>query len=176
MLIDIILLYQNRQPDLGLMKRIQQILGRKHRHNLHVCNASPLFPLCHGSPMFLLAVIQVVDFLYSKSPFSLGRRYMFFTLLLDWRVQFLVYNSVWIMWYLRSYYPALCLLSNVILALQCGFHSFFWRLVSFYTNSQVWKKIVYVDRLLQLFRYVPREQLTIPDFVFQLSNHSFFWS
>lgn len=32
---------------------------------------------------------------------------------------------------------------------------------------QVWKKVVYVDRLLQLFRYVPREQLTIPDFVFQ---------
>lgn len=29
--------------------------------------------------------------------------------------------------------------------------------------------MVYVDRLLQLFRYVPREQLTIPDFVFQLS-------
>jgi len=36
-------------------------------------------------------------------------------------------------------------------------------------NFQVWKKVVYVDRLLQLFRYVPREQLTIPDFVFQLS-------
>uniref|UniRef100_A0A452YBK1 CRAL-TRIO domain-containing protein n=1 Tax=Aegilops tauschii subsp. strangulata TaxID=200361 RepID=A0A452YBK1_AEGTS len=31
----------------------------------------------------------------------------------------------------------------------------------------VWKKVVYVDRLVQLFRYVPREQLTIPDFVFQ---------
>ncbi|KAD2804142.1 hypothetical protein E3N88_37519 [Mikania micrantha] len=30
----------------------------------------------------------------------------------------------------------------------------------------VWKKTVYVDRLLQLFKYVPREQLTIPDFVF----------
>lgn len=30
--------------------------------------------------------------------------------------------------------------------------------------------MVYVDRLLQLFRYVPREQLTIPDFVFQLSD------
>jgi hypothetical protein len=29
--------------------------------------------------------------------------------------------------------------------------------------------VVYADRLLQLFRYVPREQLTIPDFVFQLS-------
>ncbi|KAL0336470.1 UNVERIFIED_CONTAM: Ganglioside-induced differentiation-associated protein 2 [Sesamum radiatum] len=34
-------------------------------------------------------------------------------------------------------------------------------------DIQVWKKVVYVDRLLQLFRYVPREQLTIPDFVFQ---------
>ncbi|KAG5059520.1 hypothetical protein JHK87_000549 [Glycine soja] len=34
-------------------------------------------------------------------------------------------------------------------------------------NNVVWKKVVYVDRLLQLFRYVPREQLTIPDFVFQ---------
>lgn len=32
--------------------------------------------------------------------------------------------------------------------------------------------MVYVDRLLQLFRYVPREQLTIPDFVFQLSSHA----
>lgn len=34
-------------------------------------------------------------------------------------------------------------------------------------RSQTWKKVVYVERLLQLFRYVPREQLTIPDFVFQ---------
>ncbi|KAG5023647.1 hypothetical protein JHK85_019989 [Glycine max] len=34
-------------------------------------------------------------------------------------------------------------------------------------NFQVWKKVVYADRLLQLFRYIPREQLTIPDFVFQ---------
>ncbi|KAG6538600.1 hypothetical protein ZIOFF_003726 [Zingiber officinale] len=34
-------------------------------------------------------------------------------------------------------------------------------------DGEVWKKIVYVDRLLHLFRYVPREQLTIPDFVFQ---------
>jgi len=33
--------------------------------------------------------------------------------------------------------------------------------------------VVYVDRLLQLFRYVPREQLTIPDFVFQLSLYVF---
>lgn len=32
---------------------------------------------------------------------------------------------------------------------------------------QVWKKVVYVERLLDLFRYVPREQLTIPEFVFQ---------
>ncbi|KAH1261124.1 Protein GDAP2 [Glycine max] len=34
-------------------------------------------------------------------------------------------------------------------------------------DNMVWKKVVYVDRLLQLFRYIPREQLTIPDFVFQ---------
>ncbi|XP_051206256.1 uncharacterized protein [Lolium perenne] len=34
-------------------------------------------------------------------------------------------------------------------------------------DGEVWKKVVYVDRLVQLFRYVPREQLTIPDFVFQ---------
>jgi len=40
-------------------------------------------------------------------------------------------------------------------------------------DFQVWKKVVYVDRLLQLFRYVPREQLTIPDFVFQLSVYVF---
>ncbi|GAB2214472.1 hypothetical protein Droror1_Dr00018821 [Drosera rotundifolia] len=36
-----------------------------------------------------------------------------------------------------------------------------------FVDSVVWKKVVYVDRLLQLFKYVPREQLTIPDFVFQ---------
>ncbi|CAJ1931959.1 unnamed protein product [Sphenostylis stenocarpa] len=40
-------------------------------------------------------------------------------------------------------------------------------------DNTVWKKVVYVDRLLQLFRYVPREQLTIPDFVFQLSLYVF---
>ncbi|KAI3696346.1 hypothetical protein L1987_79360 [Smallanthus sonchifolius] len=34
-------------------------------------------------------------------------------------------------------------------------------------DGMVWKKAVYVDRLLQLFSYVPRDQLTIPDFVFQ---------
>ncbi|KAI3714302.1 hypothetical protein L1987_72899 [Smallanthus sonchifolius] len=34
-------------------------------------------------------------------------------------------------------------------------------------DGVVWKKVIYVDRLLHLFRYVPREQLTIPDFVFQ---------
>lgn len=38
-----------------------------------------------------------------------------------------------------------------------------------YFPIKVWKKVVYADRLLQLFKYVPREQLTIPDFVFQLS-------
>lgn len=42
-------------------------------------------------------------------------------------------------------------------------------------NFQVWKKVVYIDRLLQLFRYVPREQLSIPDFVFQLSVYVFTW-
>ncbi|KAG6765642.1 hypothetical protein POTOM_029692 [Populus tomentosa] len=36
-----------------------------------------------------------------------------------------------------------------------------------FVDKVTWKKVVYVDRLLQLFRYVPREQLTIPDFVFQ---------
>ncbi|VVA94482.1 unnamed protein product [Arabis nemorensis] len=34
-------------------------------------------------------------------------------------------------------------------------------------DNVVWKKVVYADRFLQLFKYVPREQLTIPDFVFQ---------
>ena len=42
-------------------------------------------------------------------------------------------------------------------------------LLSLTINFQVWNKVVYLDRLLQLFRYVPSEQLTIPDFVFQLS-------
>ncbi|GJM84673.1 hypothetical protein PR202_ga00366 [Eleusine coracana subsp. coracana] len=36
-----------------------------------------------------------------------------------------------------------------------------------FVDGEVWKKAVYVDRLVQLFKYVPREQLTIPDFVFQ---------
>lgn len=36
--------------------------------------------------------------------------------------------------------------------------------------------MVYVDRLLQLFKYVPREQLTIPDFVFQLSHNVLLYS
>ncbi|KDO83078.1 hypothetical protein CISIN_1g008599mg [Citrus sinensis] len=76
------------QPDLGWMRRLQQVLGRKHQRNLHAIYV--LHPTFH-----LKATI--------------------FTLQL--------------------------LVDNV--------------------------KVVYVDRLLQLFRYVPREQLTIPDFVFQ---------
>ncbi|XP_024956659.1 uncharacterized protein LOC102618722 isoform X2 [Citrus sinensis] len=81
------------QPDLGWMRRLQQVLGRKHQRNLHAIYV--LHPTFH-----LKATI--------------------FTLQL--------------------------LVDNV-----------------------VWKKVVYVDRLLQLFRYVPREQLTIPDFVFQIA-------
>uniref|UniRef100_A0A0D9VPM3 Macro domain-containing protein n=1 Tax=Leersia perrieri TaxID=77586 RepID=A0A0D9VPM3_9ORYZ len=79
------------QPDLGFMKRLQQILGRKHRRNLHA--------------------------IYVLHP-TLGLR-------------------------------------TAILSLQL------------FVDGEVWKKVVYVDRLVQLFRYVPREQLTIPDFVFQ---------
>ncbi|CAK8577284.1 unnamed protein product [Lathyrus sativus] len=79
------------QPDLGWMKRLQQILGRKHQRNLHA--------------------------IYVLHP-SFG-------------------------------------LKAAVLALQMV------------VDNEVWKKVVYVDRLLQLFRYVPREQLTIPDFVFQ---------
>uniref|UniRef100_A0ACD6AB66 Uncharacterized protein n=1 Tax=Avena sativa TaxID=4498 RepID=A0ACD6AB66_AVESA len=79
------------QPDLGFMKRIQQILGRKHQRNLHG--------------------------IYILHP-TLGLR-------------------------------------SAILAMQL------------LVDGEVWKKVVYVDRLVQLFRYVPREQLTIPDFVFQ---------
>ncbi|KAG8383056.1 hypothetical protein BUALT_Bualt05G0145000 [Buddleja alternifolia] len=40
-------------------------------------------------------------------------------------------------------------------------------------NLHVWNRVLYVDRLLQLFEYVPHEQLTIPDFVFQLSFRAF---
>ncbi|KAH7835988.1 hypothetical protein Vadar_031756 [Vaccinium darrowii] len=80
-----------RQPDLGWMRRLQQILGRKHQRNLHA--------------------------IYVLHP-TFG-------------------------------------LKAAILAMQL------------FVDSAVWKKVVYVDRLLQLFRYVPREQLTIPDFVFQ---------
>ncbi|XP_020096125.1 protein GDAP2 homolog [Ananas comosus] len=79
------------QPDLGFMKRLQQILGRKHQRNLHA--------------------------IYVLHP-TLGLRAGIFALQL-------------------------------------------------FVDGEVWKKVVYVDRLVQLFRYVPREQLTIPDFVFQ---------
>ncbi|KAI3433005.1 uncharacterized protein J3R85_007184 [Psidium guajava] len=79
------------QPDLGWMRRLQQILGRKHQRNLHAVYV--LHPTFH--------------------------------------------------------------LKATIFALQV------------FVDNVVWKKVVYVDRLLQLFRYVPREQLTIPDFVFQ---------
>ncbi|CAL0315215.1 unnamed protein product [Lupinus luteus] len=79
------------QPDMGWMRRLQEILGRKHQHNLHA--------------------------IYVLHP-TLGLKVAVFGL------QLLV-------------------------------------------DAAVWKKVVYVDRLLQLFRYVPREQLTIPDFVFQ---------
>lgn len=79
------------QPDLGWMRRLQQILGRKHQRNLHA--------------------------IYVLHP-TFGLR-------------------------------------AAVFALQM------------FVDGVVWKKLVYVDRLLQLFRYVPREQLTIPDFVFQ---------
>lgn len=79
------------QPDLGWMRRLQQILGRKHQRNLH--SIYVLHPTFH--------------------------------------------------------------LKATIFALQL------------FVDNVVWKKVVYVDRLLQLFKYVPREQLTIPDFVFQ---------
>ncbi|XP_074309665.1 uncharacterized protein LOC141644115 [Silene latifolia] len=79
------------QPDLGWMRRLQQILGRKHQRNLHA--------------------------IYVLHP-TFG-------------------------------------LKAAIFALQT------------FVDNVVWKKVVYADRLLQLFRYVPREQLTIPDFVFQ---------
>ncbi|MBA0746497.1 hypothetical protein Gogos_009008 [Gossypium gossypioides] len=82
------------QPDLGWMRRLQQILGRKHQRNLHAIYV--LHPTFH--------------------------------------------------------------LKATIFALQM------------FVDNVVWKKVAYVDRLLQLFRYVPREQLTIPDFVFQLSD------
>ncbi|KAK8487245.1 hypothetical protein V6N13_099784 [Hibiscus sabdariffa] len=79
------------QPDLGWMRRLQQILGRKHQRNLHAIYV--LHPTLH--------------------------------------------------------------LKATIFALQM------------FVDKLVWKKVVYADRLLQLFKYVPREQLTIPDFVFQ---------
>ncbi|XP_050374483.1 uncharacterized protein LOC126792020 isoform X1 [Argentina anserina] len=79
------------QPDLGWMRRLQQILGRKHQRNLHA--------------------------IYVLHP-TFG-------------------------------------LKAALFAMQL------------FVDNVVWKKVVYVDRLLQLFRYVPREQLTIPDFVFQ---------
>ncbi|XP_021812803.1 uncharacterized protein LOC110755823 isoform X2 [Prunus avium] len=44
-----------------------------------------------------------------------------------------------------------------------------------FVDNLVWKKVVYVDRLLQLFKYVHREQLlTIPDFVFQKFKRGYF--
>ncbi|KAF2295015.1 hypothetical protein GH714_030164 [Hevea brasiliensis] len=79
------------QPDFGWMRRLQQILGRKHQRNLHAVYV--LHPTFH--------------------------------------------------------------LKAAIFALQL------------FVDNVTWKKVVYADRLLQLFRHVPREQLTIPDFVFQ---------
>ncbi|KAI3938528.1 hypothetical protein MKX01_030821 [Papaver californicum] len=79
------------QPDLGWIRRLQQILGRKHQRNLHA--------------------------IYVLHP-TLG-------------------------------------LKAAILALQL------------FVDGEVWRKVIYVDRLLQLFKHVPREQLSIPDFVFQ---------
>ncbi|KAL4383101.1 hypothetical protein GQ457_15G004710 [Hibiscus cannabinus] len=79
------------QPDLGWMRRLQQILGRKHKLNLEAIYV--LHPTFH--------------------------------------------------------------LKATIFALQA------------FVDNAVWKKAVYVDKLVQLFSYVPREQLTIPDFVFQ---------
>ncbi|OWM75907.1 protein GDAP2 homolog isoform X2 [Punica granatum] len=76
------------RPDLGWIRRLQQILGRKHQRNLHAIYV--LHPTFH--------------------------------------------------------------LKASIFALQLFVDS---------------AKVVYVDWLLQLFKYVPREQLTIPDFVFQ---------
>lgn len=34
-------------------------------------------------------------------------------------------------------------------------------------EPQVWRRVIYVERLLDLFHYVPRTQMTIPDFVVQ---------
>ncbi|XP_020577169.1 protein GDAP2 homolog isoform X2 [Phalaenopsis equestris] len=79
------------RPDLGWMKKLQQVLGRKHRRNLHA--------------------------IYVLHP-TLGLKATIFTLQL-------------------------------------------------FVDGETWQKVVYIDRLLQLFKYVPREQLTIPDFVFQ---------
>ncbi|MFQ6649706.1 hypothetical protein Gotur_022020, partial [Gossypium turneri] len=87
------------QPDLGWMRRLQQILGRKHQRNLHAIYV--LHPTFH--------------------------------------------------------------LKTAIFALQM------------FVDKVVWKKVVYVDRLLQLFKYVPREQLTIPDFAFQARYRSERW-
>ncbi|KAJ0635847.1 putative CRAL-TRIO lipid binding domain, Macro domain, CRAL-TRIO lipid binding domain superfamily [Helianthus annuus] len=85
------------RPDLGWMRKLQQILGRKSQHNLHA--------------------------IYVLHP-TFGLKAAVFAM------QLLVDGTI-----------------NIRL--------------------QVWKKVIYVDRLLHLFRYVPREQLTIPDFVFQ---------
>ncbi|XP_051149308.1 uncharacterized protein LOC127264022 [Andrographis paniculata] len=79
------------QPDLGWMKRLEQILGRKHQRNLHA--------------------------IYVLHP-TFG-------------------------------------LKAAIFAMQL------------FVDNVVWKKVVYMERLLQLFKYIPREQLSIPDFVFQ---------
>lgn len=79
------------QPDLGWMRRLQQILGRKHQRNLHA--------------------------IYVLHP-TIGLRAAVFGLQL-------------------------------------------------FVDNVAWNKVVYVDRLVQLFKYISREQLAIPDFVFQ---------
>lgn len=41
----------------------------------------------------------------------------------------------------------------------------FVRLSYFLCLCQVWSKVVYISRLSDLFRYVPRDQTTLPEFV-----------
>lgn len=72
----------NRQPDLGWMRRLQQILGRKHQHNLHVCMQHFCFLKCLSVCLYNLCSdlsIWYVQAIYVLHP-TLGLKLTVFAL------------------------------------------------------------------------------------------------
>lgn len=72
----------NRQPDLGWMRRLQQILGRKQRQNLHVCMQHFCFLTCISVCLYNLCSdlsIWYVQAIYVLHP-TLGLKLTVFAL------------------------------------------------------------------------------------------------